>query len=99
MCGIEIILAYVKVPQVGLMLQVISRDQLFRTYPLAMRLQHGRRTVGVIGTDVITLVPQQALVTDEDIRLNRLNHVADMQRPIGIGQGAGNQDLSVFIRH
>ena len=40
-----------------------------------------------------------ALEACPDVRLDVLQHVPEMHRAIGVRQGAGYQDLSLFIAH
>ena len=34
-----------------------------------------------------------------DVGLDVFQHVAQVDRPVGVGQGAGDQDLSFLLRH
>ena len=64
-------------------------DQFLRADPFLARLEHNRRAMGIFGTDVIALVPAHALKTCPHIGLNVLDQVTEMNRPVGIRQGAG----------
>jgi hypothetical protein len=54
--------------------------------------------VGIIGADVVTALPIQALEACPDIGLDLFHQVAQMNRAIGIGQGTGYQNVT-FIGH
>ena len=70
------------------------RDQFLGRHTLALRADHDRRAVRILRTDVETVVAEHLLQPDPDVRLHRLDDVTEMQRPIRIGKGAGNQNLS-----
>jgi hypothetical protein len=53
---------------------------------------HDRGAVGVVGADVDTVLALQLLEADPDIGLDVLHEVADMDRPVGVGQRRGHQD-------
>ncbi len=61
---------------------------------LATRAQHDRRAVGVIGADVDALVPAQSLKACPDVGLDVFDEVPQMDRPVGVGQGAGDEDAA-----
>ncbi len=44
-------------------------------------------------------MPPQFLKSYPDIRLQILDHMAHMYRPVGIGQGTGYEDSSLFLGH
>ena len=66
----------------------ISSSSPIRSWPGA---DHDRRAVGVVGADVDAAVPLQLLEADPDVGLQVLDQVADVDRAIGIGQGAGDE--------
>ena len=75
-------------------------NQLFRRDAFFFRPQHDGRAMGIVGTDVDTLVAAQFLETNPDVGLNVFQHMAKVNRTVGIGQGAGNQNLTgVCSRH
>ncbi len=55
---------------------------------------HDRRAVGVVGADEMHLVALQALETHPGVGLDVLHDVADVERPVGIGQGGGDEELA-----
>ncbi len=67
-------------------------DQLLLADTLRPGPDHDRRAVGIVGADIDRLPAPQLLETDPDIGLQILDQVAQVDVPIGIGQGAGNQD-------
>ncbi len=85
-----------EIPQV---LGVHALDQRFRGNALGLRAQHDRRAVRVVGADVNTLVTAQFLKARPDVGLHVLEHVADVDRAIGVGQCAGDDDLPGWGTH
>ena len=69
-------------------------DLLLGTYPQFFCCQHDSGAVGVVGTDVNTMVPAGLLEPYPDIGLYLFQQVAQMQRAIGIGQCACNEDFA-----
>jgi len=67
------------------MLLVHAFDQGFRSNSLALRAQHDRRAVRVVGANVGAFVAAQFLKAHPDVRLYVLEHVADVNRTVGIG--------------
>jgi hypothetical protein len=59
--------------------------------PGFFRLQHGCGAVGIVGADVDHLVTAQALKADPDIGLDVFEQMPEVDRAVGIGQGAGNE--------
>jgi hypothetical protein len=55
--------------------------------------------VGVIRPGEVTFVALRALKTRPDVGLDVFQHVAEVDRAIGIRQCAGYKDLSLFICH
>ena len=49
---------------------------------------------GIIGTDIAAVVAAGLLEAHPDIRLHLFQQVAQVQRPVGIGQGTGYQDIA-----
>ena len=66
----------------------------FRGDAFGLGAQHDRRAVRVVGADVDAFVAAQFLKTHPDVGLHVLEHMADMDRSIGIGQCAGDDDLA-----
>jgi hypothetical protein len=56
--------------------------------------QHDRCAVGVVGADVPAFVAAHLLEAHPDVGLDVLDQVAEVDRAVGIGQGAGNEDLA-----
>ncbi len=88
-----------EVREIPSMLTADPLDQLFRRDLLLLRLEHDRRAVGVVGADVIAQVAAAALVANPDIGLDVFHQVADVNGTVGVGQRAGNENLSGLRRH
>ena len=85
----------------AIVLQVLRRqpdDQVLGRDSLPLGAQHDRRAVRVLGTDVVALVTTHPLHPAPDVRLDRFHQVAHVDRTVGVGQAAGDQDASSF-RH
>ncbi|MOA65984.1 hypothetical protein D3C78_1925820 [compost metagenome] len=64
------------------MLAAHFRDHLFRRDTHLLRFEHDWRTVRVIRTDEMNFVAAHSLVTNPDICLDVLEHVAEMDGTI-----------------
>ena len=74
--------------EIGKVLQVLllhASYQRFRRDTFALGAQHDRRAVRVVGANINTIVSAQLLKTHPDIGLHVLEHMADVDRTIGIG--------------
>ena len=69
-------------------------DQRFRRHALLFGQQHGGRAVRIVGADIDALVATHALKTHPDVRLDVLEQMAEMNGPVGVGQGAGDKDAA-----
>ncbi len=67
-------------------------DQLFLAAALLPGTDHDGRAVRVVGTDVDASMPAQLLKPDPDVGLDVLDQMADMDVPVGVGQGGGDQN-------
>ncbi|MCY1363797.1 hypothetical protein D9M69_505760 [compost metagenome] len=85
-----------EVGEVGHVLGAHGVDQLFRGDPFALGAQHDRRTVGVVSADVGRLVATHLLETHPDVGLDVLQHVTEVDGTVGVGQGAGDENLAGF---
>ena len=75
-------------------------DELLRRDAFLFRAQHDRRAVRVVGADIVALMPAQALEAYPDIGLDIFHHVAEVNRAVGIRQGAGDKNAAFFrVRH
>ncbi len=82
--------------KIALMLDMNLRDQLLRRDAFGLRLEHDGCAVRVIGADVVALMAAQLLKSDPDVGLNGFEDVAQVQRPIGVGQSAGDKDSAAL---
>ncbi len=79
---------------VGTMLGRHARDQLFGRDAFGLRLDHHRRAVRVLGAHVDAVVTLHALEAHPDVGLHGFDDVAEVQRAVGVGQRAGDEDLA-----
>jgi hypothetical protein len=61
--------------------------------------QHDWGAVGIISADIDTVMPSHFLKSYPYISLDILHQVAYVDRAVGVGQGTGDQDFSLFIAH
>jgi len=97
--GVIIVEIHIEFGKIGLMFSRHPGDELLRFDSLLPGAQHDGGAVGVVRADVDTAVSVHILKTDPDIGLDVLHQVTDVDRAIGIGKGAGNQDVARFIVH
>ncbi len=93
---IEVVEVDQKVGEIGTVLGLHVGDQLLRRDAFLFGAEHDRRAVRVIGADVHTLVAAQLLEAHPHVGLDVLEHVAEVDRAVGVGQGAGDEDLAGF---
>jgi hypothetical protein len=74
-------------------------DQGFRSDAFTLGAQHDGRAMGIIGADVNAIMTPQPLIAGPDVGLGVFNQVAKVNRTIGVGQGAGNQDAFSHSSH
>ena len=67
-------------------------DELLRRLAGLFRREHDRRAVRVVGADEMHLVALHALEAHPDVGLDVLHDVADVERPVGVGQGGGDEE-------
>ena len=69
-------------------------DQRLFAAPFLPGADHDRRAVRVVGTHVDAAVAAQLLKAHPDIGLDVLDQMAEVDVPIGVGQGGGDEDLA-----
>src|SRR5690606_20603919 len=94
--GVEVVEIHQEIGEVGAVFGLDIGDQLFRGDAFLLRAQHYRRAVSIVGADVDALVAAQLLEAYPHVRLDVLQHVAKVDRTVGVGQGTGNEDLTSF---
>ncbi|MNQ13942.1 hypothetical protein D3C85_268700 [compost metagenome] len=85
-----------EIAEVGRVFGLDVGDQLFRGDAFFLGAQHDRRAVGVVGADVDGLIAAQFLEAHPHVGLDVLEHMAKVDGTVGIGQGAGNENLAGF---
>ena len=70
------------------------RDMRLRGYTLLLCRQHDGGTVRVISTDIKAVMAPRPLEPHPDVGLHLLQHVAQVQGSVGVGQRAGYQYFS-----
>ena len=69
-------------------------DMRFGGAALGFRRQHDRCAVRVIRTDIAAVMTAAPLESHPDIGLDLLEHMAKVQRSIGIGESGGHENLA-----
>ena len=77
-----VVIADAKAGEILLVLLAHLRDHFFRFNAQLLRFQHDRRAVRVVRADEMHFVAAHSLVTHPDIRLDVLEHVAEMDGTI-----------------
>ena len=84
----------VEVGEVALVRRLHLGDQLLLAAAFLAGADHDRRAVRVVGADVDAAVAAQLLEPDPDVGLDVLDQVADVDVPVGVGQGGGDEDAT-----
>lgn len=74
-------------------------NQLFRFDPFLACTQHDWCAVSVVSTDIDTLVAAHLLEAYPNVGLYVFHQMTDMDRAIGVGEGAGDENFSRFVVH
>ena len=65
-----------------------ARNQLLRGDALGLGLEHDRRAVRVVRADEMHVIAAHPLEAHPDVGLDVLHDVPDVERAVGVGQGA-----------
>ncbi|MOA03297.1 hypothetical protein D3C78_1227960 [compost metagenome] len=93
---VEVVEVDQEVGEVAAVLGLHAGDQRLRGDAFLLGAQHDRRAVGVVGADVDALVAAQLLEAHPHVGLDVLEHVTQVDRAVGVGQGAGDENLAGF---
>jgi hypothetical protein len=83
-----------EVREIALVRRAHLADQRLLGAPLFSRADHDGGPVGVVRADVDRAVAGEALEAGPDVGLQVLHQVAEVDVPIGVGQGARDQDAA-----
>src|SRR5690606_738818 len=83
-----------EVGEVALVARLDDRDVGLRRHPGLLGGEHDRGAMGVVGADEVRRVARQPLRAGEDVPLDVADQVAQVQRAVGVGQGAGDDELA-----
>ena len=84
----------IEVGEIAAMLGANPLNQSFGCNAFFARLEHDRRTMGILGTDIVSLVTLKPLKAGPNVSLNVFDQMSQMNRPVGVRQGTGCQDLA-----
>ncbi len=96
---VVVVIADVKTRKISLMLLTHFTDHLLWRDPKLLCFQHDWRTVCVVRADEVNLVAAHSLVTDPDISLDVLQHMAEVDRAVGVRQRARYQNFLRDLSH
>jgi len=94
--AVEIVERDREIGEVPLVFLGNALDQRLGRDPLVLGTQHDGRAVGIVGADIVDLVLAHTLKPYPYIGLDVFHQVPQVDRAVGIGQGAGDQDFSFF---
>ena len=89
-----IVVLYEKIFKVLAVIYPNLVNELLRRDPELLGFQHCSRTVSVVGANVNAPLPAELLEPHPDIGLDVFDQMSNMDRPVGVGQGRGDQDLA-----
>jgi len=96
--GVVVVKRDMKSCEIALMFGLNAGDQGFWSDTFLFSPQHDGGSMRIVGTDVVAVMATHFLETSPDIGLDIFDQMPQMNRSIGIGQGARNQYFS-FLRH
>jgi hypothetical protein len=99
MRAVVIVEADEKIPEVRLVFTPHAFDQFLGLDAQLARFQHDGRAVCVVGADVDAVMPAQLLEAHPDVGLDIFHQMPQMDRPVGVGQRAGDEDFSYGFVH
>ena len=97
--GVVLVVVDREIREVALVRGLDRLDELLGAQPGFLRGQHDRRAMGVVGADEMHGMPAHALGAHPDVGLDVADQMADVQGPVGIGQGIGDKDLPCRRAH
>ncbi len=95
--GVIVVETDVEAREVFLMLLTNPVDQLLRGNSLTLGPQHNGGAVSIVCANVVAVVATHVLEAHPDIGLNVFQQVPQMNGPVGVGQGAGNQNIALLL--
>ena len=93
--AVIVVVTDVKTLEIGEMFGMNSFNQLFGGDALFFCCQHNGRAMSIIRTNIVTSMAAHFLKAYPNIGLDVFNHVAKVNRTIGIGKGAGDQNFAL----
>jgi len=96
---VVVVIADVKAREIGLMLLAHLANHLLRGDPKLLGFQHDRGAVSVVSADEIDFMAAHSLVTDPDISLDVLQHMAEGDGAVGVRQCARYQNFLRDLSH
>jgi len=88
MRGVVVVKGDMETGEVAAMFGMHAGDQLLRRDAFLFRAQHDGRAVRVVGADIPAFAAEHFLQAHPDIGLHVADQMAEMDRAIGVGQGA-----------
>src|SRR5690554_344682 len=95
--GVVIIKMDVEVSEILLVLVMNTVNQLLRGNAFPIGPEHNSGAMSVVCANVVAVLAAHFLITGPDVRLNVFQQVAQMNGAIGVGQGAGYQNIALLL--
>ncbi len=96
---VVVVIADIKASEIGLVLLAHLTDHLLRGNAKLLSFQHDWRAVGIVGADEVDVVAAHSLVTDPDISLDVLQHMAEVDGAVCVRQRARYQNFFRDLSH
>jgi hypothetical protein len=85
-----------KALEVTVVLLADAFDPVLGRHRRLLGAEHDAGAVGIVGADIVHRVPLHALEAHPDVCLDVAEQVAEMDGTVGVGQGVGDEDLTVL---
>ena len=95
--GVIVVEADMEPGEIFLVLLTDPVDQLLGRNAFPLRAEHDGGAMGIVGANVVTVLATHLLVAHPDIGLNVFQQVPQMDRAVGVRQGAGNQNIALLL--
>ena len=97
--AVKVVEANLETGKVGFMLGFYCGNLFFRGAAFLFGAQHDRGTVGIVSTHVGALVATGFLESNPNVGLDVFQQMTEVNRAVGVRQGAGDQDFARAVCH
>ena len=92
---IIVVVADRKIPEICLVFGINDLDHFLGRGAKLLGTQHGASAMGIVSTDIDAFMTAHALESHPDICLDVLHEMAEVNRAVCVGQGAGDEDSTL----